>query len=236
MKIGIVGFGREGNTALEYWGKKATAVFVYDKDESIALPPTCTRRFGTHYKDYLIEDSSQLDLIIRSPGIPLWDIQEQLLAPVTTITKEFFDLCPCPIIGITGTKGKGTTATLIYEILKNDGKDVYLVGNIGTPALSILPQLTKDSFVVYELSSFQLFDLHKSPQIAVCLLVTEDHLDWHKDLQQYRESKGNIFKYQNASNRAVWFTDNAVSVALSNLSGAEQRIPYGIHGVGLIVR
>lgn len=231
MKIGIVGFGREGKMALEYWGQTASEIFVYDKDATIKLPSLCIPKLGSGYKDMLIEDSVNLDLIVRSPGIPLWDIVDKIQAPISTITREFFDLCPCPIIGITGTKGKGTTATLIYEILKNDSKDVRLVGNIGTPALSVLQQLTKDSIVVYELSSFQLFDLDKSPQTAICLLVTEDHLDWHRDLQQYQEAKGNIFKYQNPEDKAVWFTDNTVSATLSDSSKAEKRIPYGTKGV-----
>ncbi|MFZ2152381.1 MAG: UDP-N-acetylmuramoyl-L-alanine--D-glutamate ligase [Minisyncoccia bacterium] len=231
MKIGIVGFGREGKMALEYWGQKASEIFVYDKDATISLPSLCIPRLGNTYKDALIEDSANLDLIVRSPGIPLWDIEDKLQAPVTTVTKEFFDLCPCPIIGITGTKGKGTTASLIYEILKNDGKDAYLVGNIGTAALSVLQQLTKDSIVVYELSSFQLFDLHKSPHVAVCLLVTEDHLDWHKDLGQYQNAKSAIFKYQKPEDTAVWYTDNQVSTDLHLLSQANNKIPYGDHGV-----
>lgn len=230
MKIGIVGFGREGKVALEYWGKHASKVFVYDKDTSILLPAQCFGRLGQEYKKHILEDAPSLDLIVRSPGISLWEIEEKIPTPITTITREFFDQCPCPIIGITGTKGKGTTATLIYEILKADGKDVHLVGNIGTPALSVLPNLNKDSIVVYELSSFQLFDLHKSPHVAVCLLVTEDHLDWHKDLAQYHRSKGNIFAHQVKDDTAIWFTENQTSASLSMLSSAQTKIPYGANG------
>ena len=91
----------------------------------------------------------------------------------------------------------------------------------------MLPQLTSHSIVVYELSSFQLFDLHKSPHIAVCLLVTEDHLDWHRDLEHYHESKGNIFKHQKESDYAIWFADNDVSCKLSSHSKSHNRIPYG---------
>lgn len=227
MRIGIVGFGREGKMALEYWGNQAEEVSVYDQNESLEIPAQCTKRLGSNWKELLLADSPTLDLIVRSPGVPLWDIQETIQGKVTTLAKEFFDLCPCPIIGVTGTKGKGTTATLIYEILKADGKDIHLVGNIGTPSLSILPKLTPQSIVVYELSSFQLFDLHKSPQTAVCLLVTEDHLDWHKDIQQYQASKGNIFKYQKEEDTAIWFQDNVVSRQLASLSIAKNRIPYG---------
>jgi len=231
MKIGIVGFGREGAIAFDYWSKKSNAISVYDKDSNVKLPEGCISRLGLNYKELLIEDSRTLDLVIQSPGVAIWDIEEEIQAPITTSTKEFFDICPCPIIGVTGTKGKGTTATLIHDILKRAGKDVHLVGNIGTPALSILLKLTKDSLVVYELSSFQLYNLPKSPQIAVCLLVTEDHLDWHQDLEQYHNSKGNIFKYQNTSDTAIWFTENPISTKLHSLSKASTQIPYGSNGI-----
>lgn len=231
MKIGIVGFGREGIAAYDYWTKNATEFFVYDKNTKLLLPEKCTPRLGENYKELLVEDSHTLDLIIQSPGVPIWDIEEKIHVPITTSTKEFFDVCPCPIIGVTGTKGKGTTATLVYEILKQAGKDAYLVGNIGTPALSILPKLTKDSLVVYELSSFQLYNLYKSPHIAVCLLVTEDHLDWHQDLEHYHNSKGNIFKYQNTPDTAIWFTENPISTKLHSLSKASTQIPYGSNGI-----
>lgn len=231
MKIGIVGFGREGKVAYDYWAEKAEVFFVYDKNTQLVLPEKCIPRLGEKYKEFLIEDSSTLNFVVQSPGISLVDIETQIQTPITTSTKEFFDMCPCPIIGVTGTKGKGTTATLIYEILKLDGKDVHFVGNIGTPALTLLPTLTKDSLVVYELSSFQLYNLHKSPHIAVCLLVTEDHLDWHKDINHYRNSKGNIFKFQNTSDIAVWFADNEISQKLSALSLASTKIPYGTQGI-----
>ncbi len=216
--------------ALEYWGTHASSIAVYDKNELLLLPEHVTPRLGTDYKDFLQEDAPTLDIIIRSPGIPLWDIAANIATPITTITREFFDRCPCPIIGITGTKGKGTTATLISMMLRHAGKDVHLVGNIGTPALAVLPQLTPNSIVVYELSSFQLFDLHKSPHIAVCLLVTEDHLDWHRDLTQYQQSKGNIFAHQQESDYAIWYTDNTMSTSLATQSLATHRISYGTTG------
>ncbi len=231
MRIGIVGFGREGKHAYEYWNKNGNTFAVFDKSQDVSTPEGVTLVAGDRYKDDLVQASEHLDLIVRSPGVALWDIEDKLKAPVTTITKEFFDVCPCPIIGITGTKGKGTTATLIYSILKEAKKDVYLVGNIGTPALSVLPNLTQNSLVVYELSSFQLYDLHKSPQTAVCLLVTEDHLDWHKDLEQYHASKGSIFKHQQESDVAIWYTKNETSVELSKLSHAKKKVPYGPSGI-----
>ena len=122
---------------------------------------------------------------------------------MTSAIKIFFDECPGKIIGITGTKGKGTTSTLIYEILRNAGRDAYLAGNIGNPFLELLPKLNKNSWVVMELSSFQLMDLTKSPHIAVVLNITEDHMDWHKDRGEYIEAKKNIVKFQTKEDFAV---------------------------------
>jgi UDP-N-acetylmuramoylalanine--D-glutamate ligase len=115
---------------------------------------------------------------------------------ITSQTKLFFDLCPCPIIGVTGTKGKGTTSSLIYEMLKAEGRDAYLGGNIGLPPFAFLDKLTGQSIVVLELSSFQLQDLNKSPHIAVMLMVTSEHLDHHETVEEYVEAKRNILRFQ----------------------------------------
>jgi len=235
MNIGIVGFGREGHVAYEYWNSEGVTFYIYDKNESLEIPTFSIPRLGEGYKEFLQADDSILDLIVRSPGVVLWDMQEKIHTPITTITREFFDRCPCSIIGVTGTKGKGTTATLIYQMLQHAGKDVHLVGNIGTPALSVLSALKADSIVVYELSSFQLFDLHKSPSTAVCLLVTEDHLDWHKDLRHYQVSKGNIFSHQHSADTAVWNTDNSISTNLHTYSPAKNKISFGSTGVVHII-
>lgn len=138
--------------------------------------------------------------------------------------------CPAPIIGVTGTKGKGTTATLISKILSGAGKKVHLLGNIGTPALDELGKIKPTDIVVYEMSSFQLFDINISPHIAVCLMVTEDHLDWHKDLEEYHNAKGNIFRFQKPSDVAVYYRDNVVSTNLAKLSPAQTKLSYGEGG------
>lgn len=152
-------------------------------------------------------DLSHFDLIIRSPGVYRYKKEiveaEKKGAKVTSKTKIFFDLCPAKIIGVTGTKGKGTTSTLIYEILKADGKDVYLGGNIGNNIFDFLGQLNSNSWVVLELSSFQLIDLHKSPHIAVVLMTTSEHLDWHKNTAEYLDAKASLVKYQTSSDWTV---------------------------------
>ena len=190
-KVAILGYGIEGQDAEKYFKNVGDDVTILDN------------KFD---KDYL-ENLDDFDVIVRSPGVyrylPEIVKSEKNGVEITSAIKTFFDKCPCKIIGVTGTKGKGTTSTLIYEILKNAGKDVYLAGNIGKPYLELLPKLTKDSFVVMELSSFQLIDLNKSPQIAVVLNITEDHLDWHKDREEYVNAKKNIVGHQMISDYAV---------------------------------
>lgn len=160
----------------------------------------------------------RFDLIIRSPGV--YRFRPEILqaqkagVEISSKTKLFFDLCPCPIIGITGTKGKGTTATLIYEILKAAGKKVYLGGNIGTGVFNLLENLTKDSWVILELSSFQLIDLTKSPHIAVVLIVTSEHLNWHKNTKEYIDAKRNIVSHQKPDDFAVVNRDYPNSVVI----------------------
>ncbi len=151
------------------------------------------------------------DIVIRSPGISLHTdyIQDFLHqgGEVYSVTKLFFDNCPGKIIGVTGTKGKGTTSSLIYEMLKKAGRDAYLGGNIGQPPITFLDSLTKDSVVVLELSSFQLQDVEKSPHIAVMLMVTSEHLDYHKDTAEYVEAKRNIVRFQTSDDMAILNND-----------------------------
>jgi UDP-N-acetylmuramoylalanine--D-glutamate ligase len=130
---------------------------------------------------------------------------------ITSQTEIFFDFCPSRIIGVTGTKGKGTTASLIYELLEAQGLSAYLGGNIGNSPLDFLDKLTPESFVVLELSSFQLIDLTKSPNIAVMLMTTSEHLDYHKDVGEYIDAKRNIFRFQKATDVAVINSDYPAS-------------------------
>ena len=130
----------------------------------------------------------------------------------------FFDRCPGHIVGVTGTKGKGTTTTLIYEILKAGGKKASIAGNIGKPALDILPEMDTDSWAVLELSSFQLIDLKKSPHVGVALMVTAEHLDWHKDVTEYAAAKSNIVRFQSPDDYAVLAEDYPRSIAYREIT------------------
>ncbi len=192
-KIAIIGAGIEGLSSEKFFKDKKAMVTLLDK---------------TQGNDYL-KDLDKYDLIVRSPGI-----KPQLLEKyknVTSQTKLFFNLCPCKIIGVTGTKGKGTTSTLIYEMLKKQGTDAYLGGNIGMPPFDFLDKLNTQSVVVLELSSFQLIDLNRSPHIAVMLMTTSEHLDYHKDLKEYVDAKRNILKFQTPEDYAILNRDYPTS-------------------------
>lgn len=206
MKIAIIGFAREGRAVYKYYKNKGVEVWILDKKSELLLPDGALGVLGDNYLD----DLDQFDLVYRSPGVALNKVAPRL-SPETKLssaTKLFFELCPGKIIGVTGTKGKGTTCTIIYNILKAAGKDVYLVGNIGQPALEIVSKLKPESWVVYELSSFQLQDLDRSPNLAVVLDIFPDHQDAHKDYEEYLSAKLNIAKHQKDADRVFYFDDN----------------------------
>jgi UDP-N-acetylmuramoylalanine--D-glutamate ligase len=208
-KIALLGYGLEGHDVLEFLSKQGADITIYDQNENLdksggeAIPPS---RWNTG-ENYLNDGLKDFDFIVRSPGvyryIPEIVEAEKTGTKIISAIKIFFDECPASIIGVTGTKGKGTTSTLIYEILKADNRDVYLSGNIGKPYLELLPKLTKDFWVVMEMSSFQLIDMEISPHISVVLNITEDHLDWHKDREEYVNAKKNIVKFQEPSDFAI---------------------------------
>lgn len=217
MKVGILGFGREGKSVFKFLKKKAT---ILDQKKD---------------KNYL-KNLNSFDLVFRSPGVPynLPEIQKAIKAGVkfSSATKLFFELCPAPIIGITGTKGKGTTSTLIYQILKKCGFKVLLAGNIGKSPLEILPKVNKKTWVVLELSSFQLQDLEKSPRVAVVTDVFPDHMDAHKDMKEYVDAKSNIALHQKKSDVIFYFQDNLLSKKIAEKSpGAKIGITGGPFGL-----
>jgi UDP-N-acetylmuramoylalanine--D-glutamate ligase len=141
---------------------------------------------------------------------------------VTSEVELFFDFCPCEIVAVTGSDGKTTTTTLISEFFKAAGRTVHLGGNIGAALLPMLPAVKPEDVAVVELSSFQLISMRKSPKVAVVTNVTPNHLDHHKDMQEYIDAKRNILLYQDASCRAVLGYENAVSNAMQADCKGEQ--------------
>jgi len=227
VKIAILGFGIEGHSAYEYWNKEDNEITICDRDESIEIPSDGHSKLGPTY----LSDLDQFDLIVRSPSLYPGDIvkanSSSILDKVTTSTNDFFKMSPSKnIIGVTGTKGKGTTSTLIANLLKASGRRVHLGGNIGSSAIDLLKnQIQPDDWIVLELSSFQLIDLKYSPVIAVCLMIAPEHLNWHLDMDEYINAKSNIFKYQMISDTAIYFADNSYSKKLAEKSPG-RKIPY----------
>ena len=164
-------------------------------------------------EDYLENISG--DIAFRTPGLhPEKPELVALRAAGTKITSEmeaFFEVCPCPIIGVTGSDGKTTTATLIAELLRHAGHRVWLGGNIGTPLLDKAAQMTREDKVILELSSFQLMDLHHSCHIAVVTNLAPNHLDMHRDMEEYVNAKKNIFLHQKSGDTLIVNHDNALT-------------------------
>ncbi|MDP4007126.1 MAG: UDP-N-acetylmuramoyl-L-alanine--D-glutamate ligase [bacterium] len=212
-KILILGFGREGKDTLLFLQKHfpKKKVGIADQNQGSG--------YLKKIKDY--------DVIIKSPGVPNWKIAPFLKKKqvVTSQTDIFFSECPGTIIGVTGTKGKSTTASMIYDVLKSGGVRAHLLGNIGEPVLSHLAKARPEDVFVYELSSFQLENLKKSPHIAVLLNVYPEHLDHHQSHAKYAWAKARIAMYQTPTDFLIYNQDSKVVSTIAKLSKA-QKLPF----------
>ena len=160
-------------------------------------------------------DGVEAEVLFRTPGMhpgnPAIQALQDRGAKVTSEMEVFFEVCPCTLIAVTGSDGKTTTTTLVSEMLKASGKTVWLGGNIGTPLLPLCRQMKKEDFAVVELSSFQLMDMERSPQRALITNLAPNHLDIHKDMQEYVDAKKNIFRFQGTDGMLVLNADNAIT-------------------------
>ena len=226
MKVAIIGFDVEGRSSYSYFaGQGDHQITILDKNPKVTVPEGVESVLGEHYLDNL----DRFDVLVRTAGLPPELILEKnpaVAAKITTNINEFLKASPTKnMIGITGTKGKGTTSTLLTKMLEADGKDVKLGGNIGLPPLDFLNDLSAESWVVLELSSFQLSDIKLSPHIAVCLMITPEHLDWHADSDQYYIAKTQLFSHQTSEDIAIYYAKNEVSKRIASVSPG-WKIPY----------
>ena len=170
----------------------------------------CKMKVGEGYLDGL-----SADIVFRTPGmhpnIPALQALRESGAEVTSEMEVFFELCPCTILAVTGSDGKTTTTTLISEMLKASGKTVWLGGNIGTPLLPMIDQIRETDYAVVELSSFQLMDMRRSPHIAVVTNLAPNHLDVHKDMEEYIQAKVNLFRFQSGEDILIVNGDNDIT-------------------------
>ncbi len=218
MKIAILGFGEEGRSLWNYLKKnpkyRKAEIWVLDKDPKTRVPRGAKSFLGPAYLSGL----ERYDLVLRSPGIPfnIRPIERALRhkRTVSSATKLFFEESKkkgVKVIGVTGSKGKTTTAILIHMMLKAAGFRVFLAGNVGRSPLELLPKLRKGAWVVLELSSFQLQDLSVSPEIAVILDIFPEHLDVHRTVAEYYAAKGNICRHQGADGKAFYSGHNPIT-------------------------
>jgi len=216
MKIAIAGYGQEGESNFRYWAADPkNAITVVDQKQPDRPIPNGTT---TIISDDAFEKLQGFDMVIRTAGLAPHKIKTYGL--VWSATNEFFEKCPCMIIGVTGSKGKGTTASLITSILAQAGKKVWLLGNIGKPGLDVIKHIQPSDIVVYELSSFQLWDLQRSPHIAVVLFIEVEHQDVHSSMEEYIAAKANITRYQGPNDLLVYNKSNLYSQSIAMESKA----------------
>jgi len=225
-KIVILGFGREGQDTFKFLRKLFPKKILGIADRKTLSHISHGRRkygicrFGKNYLKVL----QNYDVIIKSPGIPFKILPKAILGRITTQTKIFFENCPGKIIGVTGTKGKSTTAFWIYQVLKNGGVKAHLVGNIGKPVLTTLLKAKKSDVFVYELSSHQLYNLKQSPHIAILLNVYPEHLDYYRSFKEYIRAKANITKYQTKKDFLIYNSQDKIVKKIAQQSKA-RKIP-----------
>lgn len=230
-RVTIMGLGLHGGGVgvAKFFCRQGTKVLVTDLKTKEQLKESISKLRGFKVKyvlgNHRQEDFIKTDLVIRNPGVPkesyFLKIAKEHNVPVETDITIFFKLCKAPIIGVTGTKGKSTVATLIYELIKTKYKNAVLAGNIGVSPLEFLGKIKKKSKVVLELSSFELEDLKKSPEIAVITSIYPDHLDRYENLKEYLEAKKIIFKYQKKKDILILNYDNKTTRELSSAAPSQ---------------
>ena len=219
MKIALIGFGLEAKSAYDYLKSidQNNTFEIYDENPKSKIElPNGVKFFG----DFHDFSKIQADLIVRTPAVNPSRLPKN--AKITSVTNLFFEKCPALIIGVTGSKGKGTVSSFIAEILRAAGLRVHLVGNIGLPALNELSKIQKDDAVIYELSSFQLWDAQKSPHIAILNNLEVDHLDVHDDFEDYVAAKMNIAKNQTENDFFIFNAENPI--VLKNVENLKSQL------------
>lgn len=225
MKIAIAGYGLEGEENYKYWAAEGGHdITIVDENPTPAraLPDGVPTMLG----EGVFAKLEGFDLVIRTAGLAPYKIKTD--GKIWSATNEFFEKSPAKIIGVTGTKGKGTMSSLIAVIFEAAGKKVWLVGNIGISAIKILDQVGSEDIVVFELSSFQLWDLERSPHTAVVGLIEPDHLNVHKDMDDYVNAKGSIRRHQKEGDLCVYHPTNHYSHQIATSISEGTIVRYGI--------
>jgi len=243
MRIGIIGWGVEGQSAYRYFGPEHDYLIVNEQPSddfppqsdklkvqflASARPPGLTGNADDlSYLDGIADCDKIIYSVTAAKNLQkLFGPDDDFWHKAQTVQDIFFaDVKSHNIIGVTGTKGKGTTSTLIAKMLEAAGKKVYLGGNIGHSVLDFVSSVTPDDWVVLELSNFQLYRLKNSPHIGVCLMITPEHMDWHTDVSEYVEAKSNLFRHQKSDDIAIYLAGNQYSEEIAGYSKGV-KVPY----------
>lgn len=227
-KVAFIGLGRSNLPLMKMFCDSGATVYACDSRDADALGDNAelAKSYGAILKSgkgYL--DNLDVQIVFRTPGMnynhpALVNMREDGIL-VTSEMELFFELCPCKIIAVTGSDGKTTTTTIISELLKAQGYTVHLGGNIGNSLMPEIYNIKEDDFAVVELSSFQTISMRKSPYISVVTNVAPNHLDVHKDMDEYIDAKRNVVAFQTSDNTAVLNLDNDISSSFENSTSAD---------------
>ena len=224
-RVAVIGLGVSNIPLIEYLHEVGSETVIFDSKDINQIEPEIMDKIICYDMEYslgenYLEKLVDFDIIFRSPSClptnPSLQLEASRGAIVTTEIEMFMELCPATIIGVTGSDGKTTTTTLIYEILKAAGYNVYVGGNIGTPLFTKVKDMEPTDMVVLELSSFQLMNMKISPKVSVVTNITPNHLNIHEDMEEYIEAKKTIIEYQDESCTAILNYDNNITKEFAN--------------------
>jgi len=222
-KVLILGFGREGKDSLNFLRKLfPEKVFGVADQKQFSISKFQFPNIRLHLGKNYLKSLKDYDVVIKSPGIPFKIMPKPALKKIITQTDIFFENCKGKIIGITGTKGKSTTTSMIHGILKAGGLKAHLIGNIGKPVLSFLSSTAPKDIYVYELSSHQLYNLKKSPEVAVLLNIYKEHLDYYRNFKEYARAKANITFHQTEDDYLVFNSEDKIVKGIAKKSNAKK--------------
>ena len=242
-KIAVIGVGVSNIPLIDYLFEKKAKVTIFDDREEEKISKDIFDKIKKYKFDYYfgkrnLDNLHGFEVIFRSPSClptkPELVREKERGAVVTTEIEQLIKMAPCKVIGITGSDGKTTTTTLTAKILEDGGYNVYLGGNIGIPLFTKLKEIKPEDIIVLELSSFQLMDMEVSPDISAITNITPNHLNVHKDYQEYIDAKKNIYKHQKSTGILVLNADNELTNSCQNdangdviLFSSKQRLDYG---------
>ena len=229
-KVAIIGLGVSNIPLLDYLYEHKAEVTVFDQRTIDQIPKETMDKitnysFKFSFGQFYLEKLKGFELIFRSPSclptLPELQAEQKRGAIITTEIELVLKMTPSKVIGVTGSDGKTTTTTLIYEILKHAGYNCFLGGNIGTPLFTKIIEMKPEDIVVLEMSSFQLMGMDYSPNISVITNISPNHLNIHKDYEEYINAKKNIFKYQDEKGILVINYDNEITTTFDEEANGE---------------